>query len=607
MKYTKAILLSCLMLCAALFTGCSDDDNGNDLPIGQGEVTFKFARNKVYTISTLEDMARLKVTLEKDGKTIVLSGIDLSGNEDELTSSVSRLDEGTYKVVKYVAYNNKGAQVMEAYVEEENTFTVTHGEMATYYFPVEIRIIIVNNQLRNMLFGLCTEVLGNDSTKWPKTWRMENEDLLTWENLEFVIDDYGNITYLASITFDNKTFPGMKKLPNTIANFITIENFRIMDIPEFEELPDNLDQSAASGILIQNTGLKEFPKNFEKMKNLRSLTIVNSKLKEIPARLGDLESIRDVEISGNEISEFPVEVAKKWQKVVALRMNDTKLSSLPTEVFNMRKVNTFDFRDNKNLSSLPESSNETYMGGLFLDGCAFTSIPKIAQTKRMRTLTLANNKITSVTKEELNKLSTDLLTLNLDGNQINSFPKMESESLSELSLNNCGLQAIPDLSRLPALNVFSASHNQITEVAENTFKENEKLAILNLSDNSSLRTFSNDAGFTLKEQTIEYKNDNDTQTQTALKPYYLNCVNVDNCPNLTWTVPATWCCIKNFYVWNKEEMPLPVRNVIVYKRGSNGVTRDVCPVCNRPNVESDYKYPKTFDEIMEDLKKNQNK
>lgn len=603
MKYTKEILLSCLMLCAALFTGCSDEDNENALPIGQGEVTFKFARNKVYTISTLEDMARLKVTLEKDGKTMVLSNIDLSGNEEELTSSVSRLEEGTYKVVKYIAYNNRGAQVMEAYVDDENTFTVVHGEMATFYFPVDIRIVLVNNQLRNMLFGLCTEALGSDSTKWPKTWRVENEDLLTWENLEFEVDDYGAILYLATIIFDNKTFPGMKKLPKTIADFITIEGIQIRDIPEFEELPDNLDKSALSSMLIMNTGLKAFPKNFEKMENLRSLTIVNSKLTELPVRLADLESARDVEISGNEISEFPAELAKKWQKMVTLRMNDTKLSSLPAEIFSMKNVSTFDFRNNKNLSSLAEVRGEgTHLGGLLLDGCAFTSIPKIATT-RMRTLTLADNKITSVSKEELDALSDQLLTLHLDGNQINSFPKMESGSLIELSLNNCGLTAIPDLSGLPALCVLSANHNKITEVADNTFSRNEKLAILNLSDNAQLATFSNNAGFALKEQTNESKDGEITETDKASKPFYLNCVNVDNCPNLTWTVPATWCCIKNFYVWNKEDLSLPVRNVIVYNRGSNGVTREECPICKK----TEYRFSKTLDEILEELKKNQNK
>ena len=87
------------------------------------------------------------------------------------------------------------------------------------------------------------------------------------------------------------------------------------------------------------------------MKNLRSLSVINSKLTELPIRLSELPEVRDVEISGNEIAEFPKELAEKWQKVVSLRMNDTKLTSLPENIFGMKKVSTFDFCDNQGLSN----------------------------------------------------------------------------------------------------------------------------------------------------------------------------------------------------------------------------------------------------------------
>ena len=263
-----------------------------------------------------------------------------------------------------------------------------------------------------------------------------------------------------------------------------------MDIPEFEELPDNMDKSPLYSIMIMNTGFKAFPKNFEKMKNLRSLSVINSKLTELPIRLSELPEVRDVEISGNEIAEFPKELAEKWQKVVSLRMNDTKLTSLPENIFGMKKVSTFDFCDNQGLSNLPKyRGDNTYMGGLFLDNCSFTSIPEIANT-RMRTLSLANNKITSVSQEVVNGLSDQLLTLILDDNKINSFPQMASSSLIELSLDNCGLTAIPDLSKLPELCVLSLNSNQILEVKDGTFTNCTKFAILDLSKNTELRTFS---------------------------------------------------------------------------------------------------------------------
>ncbi len=618
--YIKNTLLLCLMLCVTtIFVSCSDDDNDGvtPLPEGQGEVTFKFVRNKVYTISTLEDMARLKVTLEKEGQKITLPTVDLTGDVDSLTSAAVRLENGEYKVVKYTAYNNKGIQVQEAYLDDDNTLTVEHGVIQTFYFPISIRFVYINNELRNMLFGVCAEVLGNDSTKWPKSWRVENEDLQAWENLEFVVDDYGEISYLANIIFDGKTFPGMKKLPATVSLFPTLEGIQIMDIPEFEELPDNMDKASLYSIMIMNTGFKAFPKNFEKMKNLRSLNVINSKLSELPARLSELPEVRDVEISGNAITEFPKELAEKWQKVVSLRMNNTKLISLPENIFGMKYVSTFDFRDNPELNSLPRYRGEkTNMGALFLDNCSFTSIPEIANT-RMHMLSLANNKITYVSQDVLNNLSEQLMTLILDGNKINSFPQMTSSSLIELSLNDCGLTVIPDLSKLSELCVLSLSDNHILEVKDATFEKCTKFAILNLSKNKELRTFSNNAGFTMVDQTIKYRNKKlvnekiveygDEQTQNIAKPYYLNCVNVDDCPSLTWEVPETWCCIKNFHVWNKEDLELPVRNVIVYNCGSENVTRHECPVCKVDGQSRVYSFPKTLEEIIAGLKKNKDK
>lgn len=597
--YIKETLLCCLVLCATLFTGCSDDEKAPILDEKQGEVTFKFVRNTVYSVSTLEEMARLKVTLEKDGKQIVLQTVDLTGNEEELTSETLAVEEGAYKVVKYVAYNNKGAQIQEAYVDEDNEITITHGEMSTFYFPISIRFVYVNNQLRNMLFGLCAEVLGPDSTAWPKTWRIENEDLLTWENLEFEVDDYGSILYLANITFDNKTFPGMKKLPEVIASFATIEGIHIVDIPEFEELPDNMDESALKSIVIMNTGFKAFPKNFEKMKNLYSLSVINSKLTELPERLAELPVISAVELSGNEIAEFPAALAEKWQKLVYLRMNNTKLASLPSNIFSMSYVSTFDFCDNPNLASLPEVRGEgVRMGGLFLDRCGFTSIPKIAQG-RMLTLSLAENKITSVTADELNALSTKLETLILSGNKIGSFPKMEQTSpkrdLMMLSLDDCGLTEIPDLSNLENLRSLSLAKNNITTVGDGVFTNNKYLSILNLSDNAGLKTFSNNAGIYLRHQSVEVGN----EIKEDDRPYYLHCVDVDNCPALQWEVPGTWCCIENFEVTNKEDLKLPLRNVIVYNRNSPGVTRQACPTCGK----SSYDFPMSFEELMESIKK----
>ena len=155
--YTKHIFLYCLMLCTALFTACSDDDDIQEaLAEGQGEVIFTFERNQVYSITSLEEMVRLKVTLEKDGETITLPTFDLTGDEKAMTSEPIRLDNGVYTVKKYIAYNNKGVQVMEAYLESDNELVVEHESVTTFYFPISIRITYSNNLLRSNLFVICT-------------------------------------------------------------------------------------------------------------------------------------------------------------------------------------------------------------------------------------------------------------------------------------------------------------------------------------------------------------------------------------------------------------------------------------------------------------------
>ncbi len=97
----------------------------------------------------------------------------------------------------------------------------------------------------------------------------------------------------------------MKKLPSAVAEMPTIESLVIRNIPEFEELPDNLNKSGISSITVLNTSLKEFPKHFENIKHLNTLSIINSKLTEIPASLQKLENLFAVNLDGNEIISFP--------------------------------------------------------------------------------------------------------------------------------------------------------------------------------------------------------------------------------------------------------------------------------------------------------------
>ena len=141
---------------------------------------------------------------------------------------------------------------------------------------------------------------------------------------------------------------------------------------------------------------------------------------------------------------------------------NTDISELPDVFDQLYKISTLDMRNNKNLKSLPPSIANTvigkegnrtrkYLRGMLLDGCSFTSIPKEVQHENMQLLSMADNQIQSVKKEELEKMP-NLHTLILDGNKLPSFPAVKSDKLLMLSLINCGLKAADiDRSNLPNL------------------------------------------------------------------------------------------------------------------------------------------------------------
>lgn len=602
----KNYLFYCLLLFSVLFVGCKDDNFDNaPLEEGQGEITFRFFEHTVYTIDDIADVARLKVTIKKDGEeeNIVLPTIDVKAEGEEMVSDVLRLDVGNYTVIRYVAYDNKGDQLHDMYLPDssDNTFSITHDEATAFYFPVNILEVQSADMLKNKLFGLCTEILGPDSTLWPKTWREENDDFKTWENLEFEEDGNHNILYLASIVFDEK-FKGMKKLPANIARFTTLENIMIRDIPEFEELPIELNESNLQSIEIINTSLSSLPENL-KIKHLYKISIIDSKMKEFPTCLSNHENLEMLDLVGNEISQIPEDAFTNWSKMSQLRIQRTKISSLPANTFTaLYRVYTFDFRWNENLSSLPTEvpQEHTKFQGLLLDGCAFTDIPEaVGKIKELRTLSMADNKLTSIDFSKLKIGENYLDQLFFDNNNLTSFGVLDSDNIILLSLNNCGLTEIPDLTNLENLRYFSAANNNIRTVNEDAFKKNEKLSVIDLSGNAELTTVPTD-DFGVYTVTV------DGRTNV---PVNFKALNLDGCTSLNWEVPSSWCCLEGDIMFGGNgDKQLPDYPVIVYNRNAPGVTyskcwNENCPFRHESNGHYQINFAKEFDEIWADLHK----
>lgn len=552
-----------------LMTACNDDDeNLPGLAEGEGEVIFQFVKNNAFDISKMEDIATIKVTVEKEGTRIVLPSLKISGEKDSLYSEPARLQKGQYKVVSYQVFAANASLLGEIEPEDDTFITVEAGAQVYCYFPVNIKVIYINNTIKNVLLGICREVFGEDKSKWP--WNEDVEDIAKWPNLEFQInEDTGEIMYLTDIIFDEKFAP-MKKVPSGLATLATVEGLVFKNL-DLEELPDDLEMMNIHSLTLINTKLKKFPSKLSRS-SLASIVIINSELTELPAALGELsETMAVLQISGSHLTTFPAEIGK-LKKLRDLRITDSELTTLPDAFGELDHISHLDFSHNPALSSLPASISQMQdLRGLVLEGCGFSAVPEVVkQCTLLRNLWMGDNKLESVDAADFSAF-TQLEGLYLSGNRFSASPVLNCPTLLELALNDCGLSTFPDVSGLPELRFIQCEKNGLTTLPSACFAGNPKLVRFSLADNLSLASLPADLGIAVNAEG---------------KPLYLLKVDVRNCPALQWTVPGNWCCLEVLSAEDiKEYDPYYnggnyiIRRVIVDRKGSAGVSREACPVC----------------------------
>ena len=477
-KYLLAwvALLPALLLCNA----CKDDDD--KLPANQGQVCFSFVRTAHYTLNGLDDICSVIITVQKDGVRRTLPSQSLTGDENIISTPLVALEEGTWQVVAYRAFDSNGAliELLDVTLSKDNEFTITAGAQTSFELPVRVKQIVSLNNFFNILYGLCTEVLGEDQSKWPPSWDFESGTIdETWAGLEFALDDYGYPSTLAGIVFDGEPkmvmdmdgnwknmslteFKHMKKLPAFVFNLVSLTqlSFRNCDL---EELPEEIGNSAVATLSLENTHVSRLPQSMGTMKGLYNVYLMGNRFTEFPTCLTQAPNIYQLHIVNEQIPSLPEGIGN-WSKLRSLVVNGTNISAVPDVFDRLCKISTLDLSNNPALNTLPESLRPitvAYPGGgysrkslraVYLDGCSFTAIPPQLARQDIRTLYLRNNRITSVGKEELEAM-TDLGTLVLDGNALTAFPQVNSTSLTMLSLIGCGLQRQQiDVSGLPNLN-----------------------------------------------------------------------------------------------------------------------------------------------------------
>ncbi len=556
-KYTLVI---CLAVCLGIFTSCSDDNQELTEVLGenQGQVIFSFSRINTFHVDDLLDIKTIKVTLRKGGNDIVLPSCEMFGTKDSVATKPVAVEAGSYAVYKYIVFDAKGDMLYEAYPEEEEYFEVVQGETFQFFFPVKIRVDISSSLLKNKLLGICHEIWGNDTIKWPKTWREYNNEPRTWENLYWELDGYNNAAYISGIRFD-ETFSGMKTLPRALTGMVYMTNIDVINLPEFTDLGDHIGDLNIQSLYLENTGVTSFPKQMSEMGYLYSLTVIDCAITEIPEELAEISTFNALHFDGTEVSEIPYELIEKFSKLKMFDIKNSKITSIPDNFFvSLSTISSFNFSGNKGLSSLPSAINpvQSNLRGLNISGCSFTSVPELVKKAKVRTLIMDDNQLTSFSQEDL---TSEIEVLHINGNSITEFPALKSEVLTDLRLSNNPISVLPDLSGYPELVSFHMGGTGINEIPDNYFINNPKLAWLHLNDNAALVSVSANAGFPVVKFTQEI---NGVVVEREA-PKFLKEINVNNCPALKWEIPS---------VWLAPEINGPNTGIILSKDGSAGVT-----------------------------------
>lgn len=482
-------LMAILLPCLSLFTSCDGDDHP---PIHgtHGKISFQFILSKTYggfslrrpyTLNDLSEIGSVIVTIEKDSVRQTLPSLSVSGNEEVVSTPYVSLEAGMYKLISYQAFDKNAdlIDVLDITLERDNEFEIVAGENRVFELPTKVKQVISTDNYYNSLYALCLEVLGEDKSKWPPSWDFDGgiiDD--SWAGLEFEIDDYGDPTTVNGLVIDGNPqyhyndegepvnmalteFKHMKKLPAAIANLSSLTNLTIRNC-DLEELPKEIALTNIVTLYIENTNLSHFPDEVADMKQLINVYLLNNKFTEFPEVLTRNENIYHFNMVNEKIHSIP-ESIRNWQELSNFVITGSHISEIP-DVFNdIYRMSVLDFSDNKALSTLPPSLIDTHVPyegggftrksirGIYLDGCSFTHIPEEIQRADIRELSMRDNLILHVTKEEIERMP-DLTTLILDRNPLDGFPRVESESLGFLSLIGCGLtEEDVDISGLTSL------------------------------------------------------------------------------------------------------------------------------------------------------------
>ncbi|XP_039947281.1 protein scribble homolog isoform X4 [Hirundo rustica] len=259
-------------------------------------------------------------------------------------------------------------------------------------------------------------------------------------------------------------------------------------------------------LLLDANQLRELPKPFFRLLNLRKLGLSDNEIQRLPPEVANFMQLVELDISRNDIPEIPesikfcksLEIADfsgnplsrlpegftQLRSLGHLALNDVSLQSLPSDIGNLANLVTLELRENL-LKTLPTSlSFLVKLEQLDLGGNDLEVLPDtLGALPNLRELWLDRNQLSAL-PPELGNLRR-LVCLDVSENKLEQLPSEVSGlvALTDLLLSQNLLECIPDgIGQLKQLSILKVDQNRLTDMTE-SIGDCENLSELILTEN----------------------------------------------------------------------------------------------------------------------------
>ncbi|KAF6720564.1 scribble-like protein [Oryzias melastigma] len=275
-----------------------------------------------------------------------------------------------------------------------------------------------------------------------------------------------------------------------------------------QTVPDEIFRYSRSleELLLDFNQLKDLPKPFFRLLNLRRLGLSDNLLQKLPPDVSNFMQLVELDLSKNEICEIPesikfcraLEIADfsgnrlprlpdgftQLRALAHLTLNDVSLQTLPSDIGNLANLVTLELRENL-LKSLPTSlSFLVKLEQLDLGNNELEVLPDtLGALPNLRELWLDRNQLSSL-PPELGNLRR-LVCLDVSENRLEELPSEVSGllALTDLLLTQNMLEVVPDsIGSLKQLSILKVDQNRLTHLTDSV-GECENLTELVLTEN----------------------------------------------------------------------------------------------------------------------------